>query len=211
MSVIQVEKALHDFAVKRMGSAIVLKGEWGTGKTYLWNSVIEKHRLNFARVNYSYVSLFGINSLADLKRSIFDNSVPSKSAGVVTTKNSVVENIKKLDFSDGVVGLRKIFGYGREAKIPYVGSFGGVIDSIQYSLVTETIICIDDFERRGNSLSARDVLGLVSNLIEKKNCSVILILNEGSLKPDDEFFTYSEKVFDYEIIFSPSVQESLPL
>lgn len=211
MSVIQVEKALHDFAVKRMGSAIVLKGEWGTGKTYLWNSVIEKHRSNFTRVNYSYVSLFGINSLADLKRSVFENSVPSKSAGVVTTKNSVVENIKKLDFSDGVVGLRKIFGYGREAKIPFVGSFGGVIDSIQYSLVTETIVCIDDFERRGNSLAARDVLGLVSNLIEKKNCSVILILNEGSLKPDDEFFTYSEKVFDYEIVFSPSVQESASL
>lgn len=211
MSVIQVEKALHDFAVKRMGSAIVLKGEWGTGKTYLWNSVIEKHRSNFSRVNYSYVSLFGINSLADLKRSIFENSVPSKSAGVVTTKNSVVENIKKLDFSDGVVGLRKIFGYGREAKIPFVGGFGGVIDSIQYSLVTETIVCIDDFERRGNSLAARDVLGLVSNLIEKKNCSVILILNEGSLKPDDEFFTYSEKVFDYEIVFCPSVQESASL
>ncbi|WLI30727.1 hypothetical protein PSH61_06360 [Pseudomonas rhodesiae] len=211
MSVIQVEKALHDFAVKRMGSAIVLKGEWGTGKTYLWNSVIAKNRSNFARVNYSYVSLFGINSLADLKRSVFENTVPSKSAGDVTTKNSVVENIKKLDFSDGVVGLRKIFGYGREAKIPFVGSFGGVIDSIQYSLVTETIICIDDFERRGNSLSARDVLGLVSNLIEKKNCSVILILNEGSLKPDDEFFTYSEKVFDYEIVFSPSVQESASL
>lgn len=211
MSVIQVEKALHDFAVNRMGSAIVLKGEWGTGKTYLWNSVIAKNRSDFARVNYSYVSLFGINSLADLKRSVFENTVPSKSAGDVTTKNSVVENIKKLDFSDGVVGLRKIFGYGREAKIPFVGSFGGVIDSIQYSLVTETIICIDDFERRGNSLSARDVLGLVSNLIEKKNCSVILILNEGSLKPDDEFFTYSEKVFDYEIVFSPSVQESASL
>ena len=119
--------------------------------------------------------------------------------------------MKKLDFSDGVGWLRRNFGHGREAKIPFVGSFGGVIDSIQYSLVTETIVCIDDFERRGNSLAARDVLGLVSNLIEKKNCSVILILNEGSLKPDDEFFTYSEKVFDYEVFFSPSVQESVSL
>ncbi|WP_210712576.1 P-loop NTPase fold protein [Pseudomonas sp. MWU349] len=211
MSIIQVEKALHDFSVKKMGSAIVLKGEWGTGKTFLWNSVIEKYRADFAHANYSYVSLFGINSLADLKRSIFENTVPSKKAGDVTSKDSVVENLKKLDFSDGVGWLRRNFGHGREAKIPFVGSFGGVIDSIQYSLVTETIVCIDDFERRGNSLAARDVLGLVSNLIEKKNCSVILILNEGSLKPDDEFFTYSEKVFDYEVVFSPSVQESVSL
>ncbi|WP_439863043.1 P-loop NTPase fold protein [Pseudomonas antarctica] len=211
MSVIQVEKALRDFAVKQMGSAIVLKGEWGTGKTYLWNSVIAKHRSDFARVNYSYVSLFGLNSLADLKRSIFECSVPCKNAGDVTTKDSVIANLKKLDFSDGVGWLKRNFGHGREAKIPFVGSLGGVIDSIQYSLVTETLVCIDDFERRGNSLAARDVLGLVSNLIEKKNCSVILILNEGSLERDDEFFTYSEKVFDYEVVFSPSVQESASL
>lgn len=211
MSVSQVEKALRDFAVKKMGSAIVLKGEWGTGKTYLWDSIIATHRSSFARANYSYVSLFGINSLADLKRSIFENTVPSIKAGDVTNKDSVIDNLKKLDFSDGIGGLRRILSYGREAKIPFVGSFGGVIDSIQYSLVTETIVCVDDFERRGGSLAARDVLGLISNLIEKKNCSVILILNEGSLKPDDDFFSYSEKVFDYELVFNPLVQESVSL
>ncbi|SHM63309.1 P-loop NTPase fold protein [Phytopseudomonas punonensis] len=190
MSVIQVEKALHDFAVRKVGSAIVLKGEWGTGKTYFWNSIIKKHRSNFGRANYSYVSLFGINSLAELKRSIFENTVPSAKANDVTSKNSVIENLKKLDFSDAGGGLRKIFSFGKEAKIPFVGSFSGVIDSVQYSLVAETIICIDDFERRGNSLSARDVLGLVSNLSESKYCSIILILNEGSLDKSDEFFTF---------------------
>lgn len=211
MSVVQVEKALRDFAVKKNGSAIVLKGEWGAGKTYLWNSIIKKYRSDFGRVNYSYVSLFGVNSLADLNRSIFENTVPSVKANDVTSKDSVIENLKKLDFSDAVGGLRKFFSYGKEAKIPFVGSFSGVIDSIQYSLVTSTLICIDDFERRGNSLSARDVLGLVSNLIESKDCSVILVLNEGSLEKNDEFFIFSEKVFDYEVIFTPSVQESVEL
>ncbi|WP_256805531.1 P-loop NTPase fold protein [Pseudomonas kurunegalensis] len=211
MSVIQVEKALHDFAVRKTGSAIVLKGEWGTGKTYLWNSIIKKYSSNFGRGNYSYVSLFGINSLADLKRSIFENTVPSAKANTVTSKDSVIENLKKLDFSDALGGLRKIFSFGKEAKIPFVGSFGGVIDSIQYSLVSDTIICIDDFERRGKSLSARDVLGLVSNLVESKDCSVILILNEGSLEKSDEFFTFSEKVFDYEVLYSPSTKDSVGL
>ncbi|SEI11705.1 P-loop NTPase fold protein [Pseudomonas asplenii] len=211
MSVIQVEKTLHDFAVKKMGSAIVLKGEWGTGKTYLWNSIIKKHRSNFGRANYSYVSLFGVNSLADLKRSIFENTVPSAKANEVTSKNSVIENLKKLDFSDAFGGLRRAFSFGKEAKIPFVGSFGGLIDSIQYSLVADTIICIDDFERRGNSLSARDVLGLVSNLIESKDCSVILVLNDGSLDKNDEFFTYSEKVFDYEVLYSPTAKDSVSL
>ncbi|MEO8641959.1 P-loop NTPase fold protein [Pseudomonas sp.] len=208
MSVAQVEKALHDFAVHKTGNAIVLKGEWGTGKTYLWNKVIKDFRTSFARPSYSYVSLFGVNSLADLKRSIFENTVPCGKANDVTSKDSIIDNLVKLDFSDAIAAARKGFGYTKEAKIPFVGSIGGVVDSIQYSMVSQTIVCIDDFERRGASLTARDVLGLVSNLIEAKNCSVVLILNEGSLHKDDEFFTFSEKVFDYEVRYAPTLDEA---
>lgn len=209
MSIAQVEKALTDFAVHKTGSAIVLKGEWGTGKTHLWNKIIKNQRESFVRKTYSYVSLFGLNSLSDLKRSIFENSVPTNKAGSVTTKESVIENIKKLEFSDATAALRKLFSHGKEAKIPFVGSFGGAIESIQYALVKDTLICIDDFERRGNALSSRDVLGLISNLIESKDCSVILILNEGSLQKDDEFFTFSEKVFDYEVRYAPTLDEAV--
>lgn len=54
---------------------IVIKGEWGVGKTYLWDSYI-KNRLeiekkNLPQIAYSYVSLFGKTSLADIRASIF--------------------------------------------------------------------------------------------------------------------------------------------
>jgi|GEM_PF-1716839 len=211
MSIIKVEKALCNFAARTSGTAIVLKGEWGTGKTYFWNSVVKSHFQSFSRTKYSYVSLFGLSSLGDLKRSIFENTVACSKAGEIVTKESVFENLRKLDLSDARSGLRKLLNYGKEAKIPFVGSFGGVVDSIQYALTSETIICIDDFERRGSGLSSRDVLGLISNLVESKNCSVVLILNDGSLDEKDEFFSFSEKVFDYEVVFSPSVQESVKL
>lgn len=180
----------------------------GDGETYLWSKVIKHHRTAFVHNTYSYVSLFGLNSLLDVKRAIFENSVPSEKAGILTTKESVIENVKKLEFSDATGWLRKISTFGKEAKIPFVGSFGGLIDSIQYASVKDTVICIDDFERRGNGLSARDVLGLISNLVESKGCSVILILNEGSLRKDDEFFTFSEKVFDYEVMYAPTLDEA---
>lgn len=211
MSIAKVEKALCNFASRKSATAIVLKGEWGTGKTYFWNRVVKSNFQSFSRTKYSYVSLFGLNSLSDLKRSIFENTVACSKAGDTVTKESVFENLRKLDVSDAATGLRKLLNYGKEAKIPFVGSFGGVVDSIQYALISETIICIDDFERRGSGLSSRDVLGLISSLVESKNCSIILILNEGSLKKDDEFFSFSEKVFDYEVSFSPSVQESVKL
>ncbi|MFJ4256730.1 P-loop NTPase fold protein [Pseudomonas monteilii] len=211
MSIAKVEKALFNFTASKSATAIVLKGEWGTGKTYFWNKFIKSNSRCFSRKNYSYVSLFGLNSLSDLKRSIFENTVACSKAGDILTKESVFENLKKLDLSDAATGIRKLFNYGREAKIPFVGSFGGAVDSIQYAFIGETIICIDDFERRGSGLSSREVLGLISSLVEAKNCSVVLILNEGSLKKEDEFFSFSEKVFDYEVTFSPSVQESVGL
>lgn len=211
MSVIQVKKALHDFSVKGHGSAIVLKGDWGTGKTFLWETVVREHGAQFRHKRYSYISLFGINSLKDLKRSIFENTVFSAGAN---SENPVLENLRRLDSTNGSMlgwanrGVRKLFGSAAEAKVPHLGSISGIIDSVQYSLTSKTLICIDDFERRGSSLSSRDVLGLVSNLIEKKGCSVLLVLNEGSLKIDDEFFTFSEKVFDYEVRYAPTLDEA---
>lgn len=208
MSIAQVETALTNFAVNNTGSAIVLKGEWGTGKTYIWDKVIKNHRKSFIRKRYSRVSLFGINSLTDLKRSIFENSVSSEKAGSATTKESVLENVKKLKFINPRSWWRKLFSQAKEAKLPIVGGFGGLIDSVQYAMVKDTIVCIDDFERRGNALSSRDVLGLISNLVESKECSVILILNEASLEKADEFFTFSEKVFDYEVMYAPTLDEA---
>lgn len=207
MSVSQVEKALIDFAVHKAGTAVVLKGEWGTGKTYIWRKVIESHCSELTRKSYSYVSLFGLNSLLDVKRSIFEKTVSSKKAASLTTKESVIENFKQLEFNHAKSWFRKLSTFGKEAKIPFVASFGGLIDSIQYSTVNDTIICLDDFERRGIGLLGRDVLGLISDLIESKDCSVILILNEGYLQPDDEFFAFSEKVFDYEITYEPTLAE----
>jgi hypothetical protein len=37
MSVIQVRNALQHFAKNKASRAIVLKGEWGTVKTFVWN------------------------------------------------------------------------------------------------------------------------------------------------------------------------------
>jgi hypothetical protein len=54
---------------------LCVTGEYGVGKTFLWRSVLDRLRkekgLSFER--YSYVSLFGLTSLDDLKSSLFEN------------------------------------------------------------------------------------------------------------------------------------------
>jgi Cdc6-like AAA superfamily ATPase len=54
---------------------LCITGAWGVGKTFLWRQVLDQLRkigdLRFTR--YSYVSLFGLNSLDDVKSALFEN------------------------------------------------------------------------------------------------------------------------------------------
>jgi len=56
----------------------------GVGKTYAWNQYLRNARAagKVGLEHYSYVSLFGINSLDDFKYSIFENVVKSFEEGV---------------------------------------------------------------------------------------------------------------------------------
>lgn len=47
--------------------AIALTGEWGIGKTRFWNEFYEENHINLGVNKYSYVSLFGIDSIEALK------------------------------------------------------------------------------------------------------------------------------------------------
>ena len=54
---------------------LCVTGEWGVGKTFLWRSVLDDLRAakGLSPTRYSYVFLFGLNSLDDMKSSLFEN------------------------------------------------------------------------------------------------------------------------------------------
>ena len=72
--------------------------------------------------------------------------------------------------------------------------------------VKNSIICLDDFERKSDKLDVKDILGLINFLKVENNCQIVLIMHDDQLK-DDAYKGYKEKVFD-EILTMPSV---LPL
>lgn len=210
MSVKKVKTALVDFVKGEKDRAIVLKGDWGTGKTHLWKQVVLESRDSFRKRNYSYVSLFGLNSLKDLKRSIYENKVYRERAHIASDESSFEENLK--DISGRFAGwMRKGSSLFNDASAMGVKGIGPIVESLQFLRVTDTLVCLDDFERKGSGLHDREVLGLISLLTESKNCRVVMLLNDGTLKSGDDFFSYHEKVFDYEVTFNPSVDEAVDL
>ncbi len=77
----------------------------------------------------------------------------------------------------------------------------------------DTIVCFDDFERKGEQLTAKEILGLISILKDQRNCKITIILNDESLKGNslEDYHIYREKVVDIEIGFLPSAEECADL
>lgn len=203
MSKFLIEEQIRKFLISETPEVMAIKGEWGVGKTYSWNSFLKKAREDkiIKLTSYSYVSLFGINNLDTLKYSLFENSIPVDLIGTEPNLATLKEN------TTGVLqGYGKIAG-GIFKNIPFAKNFTPILESLAFISLNKTIICIDDLERKGLGLSLKDVLGLVSLLKEHKKCKVILLLNDGT-KETEEFNTYKEKVLDIELLYRPSPEES---
>jgi hypothetical protein len=203
MSTDLIENEIRTFLSSKEPEVICISGRWGVGKTFAWNrNVKDAHASKRIALDaYSYVSLFGINSLEELKYSIFENSVKRSAIGIEASLDalqSALPAAKKIG--------KKSLGVAQQ--IPFIKNYIGGLGPMWFSLVRKTVICIDDIERRGKNLSVREVLGLVSNLKELKECKVALILNDEALEEDrDEFHKYLEKVVDTSLKFAPSAQE----
>ena len=188
---------------------ICVRGGWGVGKTHLWKTVYsEKSKLgNIALKKYSYVSLFGINSLDSLKYEIFQK------AESTFDENKDVNNKK---FSDGLARLPGKWRKSREvveAIAPLLG-FQDTASSLfrsAFSLVKEQIVCLDDLERSGRDMGLRDVLGMASYLKEEKRCKVIILLNDTECASEEtakDFDKLIEKVCDVVLTFHITPNEA---
>jgi hypothetical protein len=180
---------------------LCITGDWGVGKTYTWNELIKSAADSgeLSRGKYSYVSLFGLNSLAEVKFAIAENLQILHSDDlqpVTDAKNAVLSSIKYLK---GFVSV-----------IPYVGK--AISDSgnlLFSSIVNDQIVCIDDLDRRGAGIRIEDVLGLVTSLRDERQCSVVLLLNEEQLDGKDIFDRHFEKVIDSRLVFAPTATEAV--
>jgi hypothetical protein len=217
VSTAQVKLALRSLITSPLPTVMVLRGKWGRGKTFLWRDCVDKFAPQapdrWAR--YSYVSLFGVESLAELRDAVLANSDPYEQYAGRPAPN---------DDPNAPSGLtRAVWGardWIRERMSPealpdLAGRLhaGGLAHALLLRGVQHYLVCVDDLERRGEHLRLRDVLGYLSNLRDDRQCSVLLILNSDELsKADrDEFELLREKVFDHEVSYDPTAADCVEL
>ena len=183
-NVANLEKKLLKLINSKDSFAIALTGEWGIGKTRFWNNFYEENHTDLGVNKYSYVSLFGIDSIEALKFEI------ALSTHETTQKKDYLSGLKGIfKKSLDVIDLPKLEGTGVTLSLGK-----GLISSAITSLIGDTLICIDDIERLSKNIDIKDIMGLVNHLSLEKNCKVVVILHED--KADKDFREYKEKVFD---------------
>lgn len=181
----------------------MLTGDWGSGKTYQWKQALERAAKNGIRPRYAYVSLFGLTSLAEVRKRITEEVISSvRLPGRSGTVGEAVES--------DAIGLKPMQIIKILPAIPFLGKLDSLAQELSFATVRNAVICFDDLERAPASLRIADVFGLASFLKEERHCRVLLISNQKKLDGDakGELDTYFEKVVEEAVDFAPTPDEA---
>lgn len=158
---------------------------------------------------YSYVSLFGITSLAQLRTAVFAKTMSSDTIGKtfsLSDRQSLFGRLAHTGKSGATWALNALSGFK-------VGQGLSVaLETIAPYFIADTLVCLDDFERlpkQGPSIE--ELLGFISELKVEKSCKIVLIFNEDELLDKLAYTKYREKVIDIELQYDVLPAEAINL
>lgn len=199
-----LDRLIQQFMSSEAAQVLIIRGNWGVGKTFAWNKYLEKEKDNLKIERYAYVSMFGINSIESFRFAIFENTIRrdqiGKTASLETLKSSIETIFRK---NSSLIKIAQNFANsGTKEAINQILPL--------FMTVKDQLICIDDVERRGFGIDIRDVLGLCSFLKEQRNCKIVILLNDDALNQESkvDFENYLEKLMDYSTTLTPTPAES---
>ena len=153
--------------------AIMINGEWGSGKTYFWNhkikNKIDSMQINGKRYTTIYMSLYGISNLEEISKKIF-----------IETTQLMDKNLKKYMASNSQTTIPEYAKTGLDmANFFGVTQNGDKIDYKEFFSTDDKILCFDDLERA--NVDVIDILGYINNFVEHDHIKTIIICNEKEL------------------------------
>ncbi|EOH8413120.1 hypothetical protein AJM72_03140 [Campylobacter jejuni] len=186
---------IANFLNNNSKKCLAINGAWGIGKTYLWKQVEKK----LSKVNKDkkvvYIDLFGKESYKQIFEEIVAILHGNYNKITQTTLKSLEDLVKCI--SGGLISLNSdtIFSFLKKKDFENI------------------IVCFDNIERRSDSLSLKEILGLVNLLKEDKECNVVIIFHKEELnrminKDTEEnnkqswYEIYKEKIIDYEFVIN---------
>ena len=153
--------------------AIMINGEWGSGKTHFWNNKIKKKiesmQLNGKRYTTIYMSLYGISNLEDISKKIFIETTQLMDKSV---RKFMSDNAQKTipEYAKTGIDMANFFGVTQNGKR---------VDYEEFFSTDDKVLCFDDLERA--NVDVIDILGYINNFVEHDHIKTIIICNEKEL------------------------------
>ena len=168
-----VESILDYIRADYTDYAIMINGEWGSGKTYFWNNKIrnkiESMQVNGKKLTTIYMSLYGISNLEEISKKIF-----------IETTQLMDKNLKRYMNSNEQTTIPEYAKTGLDmANFFGVTQNGDKIDYEKFFSTDDKVLCFDDLERA--NVDVIDILGYINNFVEHDHIKTIIICNEKEL------------------------------
>ncbi len=158
----------HYVEMDKTKSAIMLTGEWGTGKShYIKNELIPFLAENGGHKSI-FVSLYGLSSISEISKSIYLEArlgvLNAKSEGIAAGKLGVTTVIK---------GVSSFFGIE-------LGVSEDTLKQLYQSIdLSGKLIILEDIER--TQIDLLELMGYVNSLVEQDGVKVLLVANEKEI------------------------------
>ena len=175
--------------------ALVLHGEWGSGKTYYCENDL-KTALNKMDIKICRVSLFGVSNYEEALNRVIASCLPlSEKAvgGICAAISALVKNAIKAGSSmlnNKIEDLGIQFSLKPDLLLPLLDT-------------KNALVIFDDCERSSFAHEDRTFLGFVNNMVENHGWHVMLVRNKP-LSFEDE--NSVEKAIMSQIMFEPDLQ-----
>lgn len=201
MSLKKTKDQLIKLLAQSDNNVIALSGQWGTGKTHLWNEVKTESKDDKVKTAL-YVSLFGQSSIDQVKRKLIETAIPG-----VESHGGLFDGIKNL------------YRAGARALSTHYKALAALNDLnvllIAPLVLRRKLIVIDDIERKHEKLGIDEVLGFIDEYSKQHDSRFVLVLNDDHLSGNREqeklWSMFREKVIDQEIKLSTTADEAFSI
>ena len=194
--------------------SILIKGNWGSGKTFFIKQFMEKNK----DIKFVYVSLFGLKQIDEINEKIFEAFHPVLSSKQMKFFSSVIKGgIKfglKIDL-ENLLPLDKILNNELHRCINLnidedriVKNFFCNIrkkDTNNYNYKPNVVFIFDDLERC--LIETKHLFSLINDFVEQKGLKVILLANEKEIKYKN-YNEFKEKVIGKEFEINLNFEEA---
>lgn len=192
---------------KNTDYAILLNGDWGTGKTFFVENILKKDAIINENCKVISISSSGINDIDSFINNIYLRIALEKLPSYKKKKKIYKSIIKGIGLLSNTLNNIPIDSFSKYGKI---GKF--IVESIKKFIVNKEsdfsniLFVIDDIERISDSVNIEDILYKIYELFILKGLKVIFVCNEKEIYIDNEekqskYFKIKEKVIRHTINF----------